>query len=101
MATRTGYYLIDYIAKTGIYHIYEVTYINTNIYNKVESYKVNNYPICSDDKDLYLEKNNYKLCTEIEVINFIRNILDGRKNKFRLCENCMRTIIAERQDRLF
>lgn len=100
MATRTGYYVIDDVTKTDIYHIYEVTDIKKNIYNEITSCKIDHYPICSYDEDLYLDKNKYTLYTETEVINFIRNILDGRKNKFRLCENCMRTIIAEMQDRL-
>ncbi|CCG56839.1 unclassified [Brachyspira pilosicoli WesB] len=101
MATRTGYYIVEDITKSGIYHIYEVTNIERDKYYKIISFEANNYPICCDDDDLYLSYGYYKLYTEAEVINFIRNILNGIQNPFRLCENCIRKIIAEKQDKFF
>ncbi|MEI0489975.1 hypothetical protein [Brachyspira pulli] len=101
MTNKMKLYFLKDITNTGIYHIYEVIDYKI-INNNVTNYTINNYPLCGDD-DSYIDSKEKVgfFYNENGIIILIKNILYGKKNEFRLCENCMRTIIAEKQDRLF
>lgn len=99
MSSVTGYYFLYDINDSGVYHIYEISrIIKRDVYGNVEKYKYVGNPLCSQD-DSYIDISiKAKPFTEEELIDKIRNILNGRPNGVRLCENCIRYIIAEKQD---
>ncbi|MEI0489974.1 hypothetical protein [Brachyspira pulli] len=99
MATRTGYYIVEDIAKTGIYHIYEVTKINNS--NGTILYEYMAYPICEDSNSIIPKNKRVVLSEENDIIEKIINILNNKKNNIKLCENCIRKIIGDKQDILF
>lgn len=102
MANKNKLYFVKDITNTGIYHIYEVIDYEITDNNNVTNYTINNYPLCRDyNSYIDSKEKNGAFYTENAIIDLIKNILNGIRNPFRLCENCIREIIAERQDRLF
>lgn len=99
MATRTGYYIVEDITKSGIYHIYEVTEKNDS--NGTTLYKYIVDPICEDPNSRIPANKNTVLIEENEIIRKIINILNNKKNDIKLCENCIRKIIGDKQDGIF
>lgn len=82
----------------GIYHIYKINIINDNYFD----YLFNPEAICNH-KDAFIRASEIKsnIYTEIDIIQKIKNILDDIENDVRICENCIREIIAQKQDIIF
>lgn len=102
MASMTNYYTLYDANNSGIFHIYEIVEFKFDDYGNKNGYKFNPDTICHHD-DSHIEKDNIKSksISEKDIIQKIKNILDGKKNSEKLCENCMRQIIAEKQDNLY
>ena len=99
MSSITGYYFLYDINNSGVYHVYEISkIIKEDKYGNIERYQYNGNPLCGQDDSYIGNSINANPLTEDEFIDKIKNILDGRRNDVRLCENCIRDIIAERQD---
>lgn len=99
MSSVTGYYFLYDINNSGIYHLYEISVITKRDRNgRIERYKYNGNPLCQQEDSIIDGSISAKPITEEEFIDKIRNILNVRRNDVRLCENCIRNIIAERQD---
>lgn len=99
MASSTGFYILYDVNGSEIYHLYEVSEITKrDSLGNVKKYKYSSNPICGQDNSNLEGHITSKALTEEDFIDKVRNILDGIPNDIRLCENCIRDIIAEKQD---
>lgn len=99
MASPTGYYILYDVNGSGTYHLYKII----TIYENNECKYIPN-PICGQVESSISNidnQSNVEFITEREFIYKIINILNNRRNDKRLCENCIRDIIAEKQDIFF